>query len=401
MMQLRGFELTGIAPEELQVGQPIPWAVYDEFGKLLLAKGARVRSQHQRDVLVQVGLHVPTQSNQAAHKLPQPVRFNRRINPFAEFDELCMKLQEAFKLIEQEVPPRAGLVEKRIYEIVTTLQGLSHYDADALLGAVHLSDQFPYHLHHPMQMAVLTELILKRLRVEQEIQLPAIGAALTCNIAMNHYQQQLHLQRQPLSLKQRRVINKHPLQSARMLAHAGVDSELWLELVRQHHEKLDGTGYPLGLKGDDIRREARILALADVYSAMVTARPYRPPIQHKDSLRELFIKRGESFDEKLTLLFLNELGLYPPGVYVRLNNGERAVVVGRTTDPKAPVVASIKKADGNFFISPRRRNTGAENFAICSTCGLSDRHPINPAMLWGVEVIRLAQSFNFEMPDLI
>ncbi len=285
--------------------------------------------------------------------------------------------------------PANGVVKKRIYDIAVNIQGLVEYDSDALLGAVHLADQFPYPVHHPMQIAVLAELILERLQVKQVVRLSVLAAALTGNVAMNSYQQRLHQQRTPLNEQQRRVINRHPLQSAQKLDAAGVDDLLWLELVTQHHEKLDGTGYPRKLQGDAIRREARILALADVYSAMVTHRPYRSPIKHRDSLRDIFTQRGSKFDSKLTLLFLNELGVYPPGVYVRLNNGELAVVIGRTPDPRSPLVASIKKTDGDFFLSPRRRNTATKQFAIRSACDVSDRVKINPATLWGISAIRV------------
>ncbi|WP_114417372.1 HD-GYP domain-containing protein [Marinospirillum perlucidum] len=394
-MLLRDFELSRITPELLKIEQPVPWPIYDEFGKLLMAKGAILRSERQKEILTRVGLFAREIQPDPESLIPQPVRFRRKVNPFAEFDELCLKLEEVFKLIEKDKTPNPGVVKKRVYDIATHLQGLTEYDADALLGAVHLADQFPYHVHHPMQIAVLSELILERLQVEQEVRLSVLAAALTCNLAMNPYQQRLHQQKQPLNDQQRKVIEKHPEQSRQKLEEVGVDDQLWLELVAQHHEKLDGTGYPRGLKDEDIRREARVLALADVYTAMVTPRPYRNPIKHKDSLKDIFTQRGSKFDSKLTLLFLNELGLYPPGVYVKLNNGELAVVVGRTPDPKSPLVASVKKPSGDLFLSPRRRNTGSQNFAIKSACNVNERIKINPATLWGIDAIRLSTS-----PDL-
>lgn len=388
-MFLRDFELSRITPEHLKLNEPVPWSIYDEFGKLLMAKGSVLRSDRQKEILVRVGLFAREILPDPESLIPQPIKFRRKVNPFAEFDELCLKLEEVFNLIESEEAPASGVVKKRIYDIAVNIQGLVEYDSDALLGAVHLADQFPYPIHHPMQIAVLTELILERLKAKQAVRLSVLAAALTGNVAMNSYQQRLHQQKSPLNEQQREVINRHPLQSAKKLEAAGVDDLLWLELVTQHHEKLDGTGYPRKLKGDAIRREARILALADVYSAMITHRPYRNPIKHKDSLRDIFTQRGSKFDSKLTLLFLNELGVYPPGVYVRLNNGELAVVIGRTQEPRSPLVASIKKSDGDFFLSPRRRNTTTTQFAIRSACNLDERVKINPATLWGISAIRV------------
>jgi putative nucleotidyltransferase with HDIG domain len=68
------------------------------------------------------------------------------------------------------------------------------------------------------------------------------------------------------------------------------------EIVRQHHEKMDGSGYPQGLSGKDILREAKILCVADVLEAMSSHRPYRPAIGIEKTLAEIKDKRGELFD---------------------------------------------------------------------------------------------------------
>lgn len=67
-------------------------------------------------------------------------------------------------------------------------------------------------------------------------------------------------------------------------------------IVRQHHEKLDGSGYPLGLSGDDILLEARILCIADVVEAMASNRPYRPALGVSAALEEVTLHRGRLFD---------------------------------------------------------------------------------------------------------
>lgn len=127
--------------------------------------------------------------------------------------------------------------------------------------------------------------------------------------------------------------------------------KLWLELVEQHHEKLDGSGYPKQLKGTEIKSEALVLALADVYSAIITPRVYRGPIRLNDFLRDLFVERGSKFDDSLTKIFIHEVGLYPPGIYVRLDSGDLAVVVGRTENFQYPLVACIKNARWQYVFT--------------------------------------------------
>ena len=71
------------------------------------------------------------------------------------------------------------------------------------------------------------------------------------------------------------------------------------EIARQHHERLDGSGYPRGLKGEDILPEARVLAVADVVEAMVSHRPYRPSLGVSAALDEITDKRGVLYDPEV------------------------------------------------------------------------------------------------------
>jgi len=92
-----------------------------------------------------------------------------------------------------------------------------------------------------------------------------------------------------------RLITKHPAAGYEILK--GIDFP-WpvAEAVHQHHERLDGTGYPLGLHGDEILLEARILAVADVIEAMASHRPYRPGLGINAALDEVSSKRATQFD---------------------------------------------------------------------------------------------------------
>ncbi|OAA31455.1 hypothetical protein AT15_08150 [Kosmotoga arenicorallina S304] len=68
------------------------------------------------------------------------------------------------------------------------------------------------------------------------------------------------------------------------------------EIILQHHERLDGSGYPYGLKGDEISIEARIIAVADVFDAMTSHRPYRPAFSYKETISEIKSKSGKLYD---------------------------------------------------------------------------------------------------------
>lgn len=94
------------------------------------------------------------------------------------------------------------------------------------------------------------------------------------------------------------IIRRHPEVAAEILSDAQFEGNV-VEIARQHHERLDGTGYPDALKGDEICVEARILAVADVVEAMAAHRPYRPARPIETAIEELECGRGTLYDERV------------------------------------------------------------------------------------------------------
>lgn len=96
--------------------------------------------------------------------------------------------------------------------------------------------------------------------------------------------------------------------------------------VLQHHEKINGKGYPLGLADEKIHEYARILSVADIYDALVTKRPYKNPFSQRDAV-EMIMSMTTELDIHVMRSFLESVILYPVGCTVKLSNGEKAKVV--------------------------------------------------------------------------
>ncbi|MEW5762933.1 MAG: HD domain-containing phosphohydrolase, partial [Bacillota bacterium] len=107
----------------------------------------------------------------------------------------------------------------------------------------------------------------------------------------------------PLTPDEQVLVRQHPVLSGRIVQHLRT-----LEIIRpwviHHHERYDGTGYPEGLQGEAIPLEARILAIADAYHAMVSHRPCRPALSEEMACEELQAQRGRQFDPRLVDIFL-------------------------------------------------------------------------------------------------
>jgi HD-GYP domain-containing protein (c-di-GMP phosphodiesterase class II) len=89
-------------------------------------------------------------------------------------------------------------------------------------------------------------------------------------------------------------VEKHPKDGAEILKALGMNAEA--EIIEQHHEKLNGTGYPNGLKGDEFNGLAQILAIVDVYDAMITGRPYRTGFKPKNVLIHMYSRAGKEYE---------------------------------------------------------------------------------------------------------
>lgn len=149
------------------------------------------------------------------------------------------------------------------------------------------------------------------------------------------------------------VIKTHPSEGHRLLSSGVKVDALVLDVCLHHHEKTDGSGYPKGLKADEISLFAKMGAVCDVYDAITSNRPYKSGWDPAESLRKMAEWANGHFDGKVFQAFVKSLGIYPIGSLVKLTSGRLGVVVEQTgkslTTPSVKVFFSTKS---NLRIPP-------------------------------------------------
>jgi HD-GYP domain-containing protein (c-di-GMP phosphodiesterase class II) len=143
------------------------------------------------------------------------------------------------------------------------------------------------------------------------------------------------------------TVRRHVALGLEMLVQSSGVSEDVMEGVAQHHERLNGSGYPYKLEGDAIGVYGRMAGLADCFAAMLAPRPYAEPSAPADVLLSLFEWSGELFQASLVERFVQAIGVFPVGSLVELSSGHVAVVVRhnrvRRLQPKVLVLTDSKK----------------------------------------------------------
>ena len=361
---------------DIQVGKALPWPVYDAAGVLLLKKGMVIQSERQLQTLVNRGLYrdaIGWTINNESRITPD------KTSPFNHLSDFAERLTQAFAAIYKKEED----AQIRIVRLASDIQKLCAKHADALIGAIHLHHDLEYTAFHPVHVAVLCEIFAEHLEIAEPTRLDILCAALTANVSITKLQARLHYHPGEMNETQKLEMQTHPSRSTEMLKAAGIRNELWLTAVEQHHERINGLGYPHALKNDSILREAKILALSDVYTAMVVAKGYRDAYPANNILRVMFINKGQEFDEELCLQLIKVMGVFPPGSFVKLANGETSVVISRASEGAVwPKVGSILSPRGGPYGNPLRRDCNEPSYKIRHMCSLDHNIVLNLHKLW-------------------
>jgi len=225
---------------------------------------------------------------------------------------------ESIHRAEKDQPPDVEEGKRMVQQ----MDDLIAKDSGLMLAATDRIQAFAVSTHC-VNVAILGVRIARSLKYSDEGKMKVGLAALLHEIGVVKLSRRMVHERGKVDQE----VRNRPVYSAEILEKLGSEYDWLVQTVRQVYEREDGTGFPLGIKGQDIREEAKILGIVDVLEACIHERPYRRAMTGYQLFHELTSGANQRFASRIVKALLKCFSLYPYNEYVLLNTGEIGKVI--------------------------------------------------------------------------
>ncbi|MEI7614395.1 MAG: HD-GYP domain-containing protein [Betaproteobacteria bacterium] len=272
---------------------------------------------------------IETELNQANLE-PRLAENTCAIDEYARAAEICADAKQRVIAIFQDARMgkaidtvgAQGLVEQIIESVTRNSCALTS------LARLKSSSEFTY--MHCVAVCALMVALAQRLGLDHENTRAAGLAGLLHDLGKAALPIELLHKPEKLSEDEFDIIRRHPFEGTRLLQNCGVGGAV-LDVCLNHHARMDGSGYPNKVKGNEISLLAKMAAVCDVYDAISSGRPYKDAWDPAEAMRKMAEWTSGHFDPVVFHAFVKSIGIYPVGSLVRLTSGRLAVVVEQAT----------------------------------------------------------------------
>src|SRR4029077_17310798 len=237
--------------------------------------------------------------------------------------------------------------------IVDSLAQAVAQNRTALLALTALKNYDNYTFTHMVNVSILTMGQARGLGIDGAMLREFGLAALMHDIGKGKTPTKILNKPDKLDEREFEIMKRHTVEGAEILRRTPEMPTLAPIVAFEHHLRLDGTGYPNGVKRGQLNLATMLCGVADVYDAMRSQRTYQQAFPTDRLLAVLQCNDGKQFDQNLIRRFAQLVGIYPAGNLVRLRTGEIAVVTkAHAADPHRPRVKVLRRADGTDLERP-------------------------------------------------
>lgn len=232
------------------------------------------------------------------------------------------------KMFEDARMGKAIQIQKMV-SVVNQLTASVDKDPAIILNMARLKTKDDYTYMHSVSVSALMINLARKMRLDEILVREAGMAGLLHDVGKLVIPNDILLKPERLSDEEFEIVRDHPLAGYKILAASKGVSAAALDVCLHHHEKMDGSGYPDKLNGEELQLLTRMAAICDVYDAVTSQRSYNNPWSASEALARMQSWRGH-FDQMILRSFVESLSILPVGTLVRLTNDHLAIVAGET-----------------------------------------------------------------------
>ncbi|GGO67493.1 HD-GYP domain-containing protein [Bowmanella pacifica] len=226
---------------------------------------------------------------------------------------------------------------------------------DALCCLTLIKERDQYLLEHSLNCSILMAVFARHLGFDKEL-IDELGlAGLLMDVGMATIPEDILSKSGRLDQGETQIVEGHVDFGLELLEQSEMDLDVVRDVIANHHERMDGSGYPRGKGGDYLSVYARMAAIVDSYDAMTSDRPWRKGLPPTQALKRLLSSSQGLLDQSLVQQFIRCVGVHPVGSLVKLKSGKLAIVVrANKQDPLCPVVMSFYSVRTNMYNEIKR-----------------------------------------------
>lgn len=341
---------------KIREGMLLGQDIFDTNGFLLLRRGQPLHKMYI-DRLCKIGingLYIEDELTQDIEVRPV-IKTETRMNAVKNIRTMYMKASSNWGESDEVVDEAVSAVQEIADEIF--------FCAKPVYDIYEFKTDKDYKYYHTINMATIAMIIGTGLNMKRpELKMLGMCAAF-CDIGLNEFDQERLESKAILSEEEISTVKNHPMAGFSMLSEKrGIHARI-RQGVLHHHERWNGTGYPGQLKGDEISLFARIVAVADVYDALISNRPYRPAVMPFEAFEYIMANGGILFDPEVVKVFTRKVAAFPVGTKIALSNGEEGFVKFNYSDCSLrPVVKIVNRKE--MKIIDLKNDPGARSLTI-------------------------------------
>ena len=295
----------------------------DSSKGLDIAAGEIAVSEEESEASVDAELSLAARSTRETTPVPASEEFARAA-------KICAQSKLAVTSMFQEARMGKAVNTANAQKLVEEINDSVSRNPGALISLARLKTADDYTYMHSVAVCALMIALAKQLGLSESETRRAGIAGLLHDLGKALMPMEVLNKPGKLTDEEFAIIKKHPEEGHRLLLGNPDADEMTLDVVLHHHEKVDGTGYPKGLKDQEISLFAKMGAICDVYDAITSNRPYKAGWPPSESLRKMAEWATGHFDQRVFQAFVKSLGIYPIGSLIRLASGRLGLVIDQS-----------------------------------------------------------------------